>query len=148
SSYAALCAPGAVLRAAYEELREAVRASPVVNTDDTGWRIGGAAAFLMGFFTPLPAVFQIRRRHRHQEVVEMLGACFAGLPGTDRGTSYEAEALDTVEQQKCLQPSPQKPQRRGGDQDRPGEGLHTGAQSRPARSRQTVAGSPGAVPHP
>ncbi|RYD97498.1 MAG: IS66 family transposase, partial [Sphingobacteriales bacterium] len=85
-----------------EELREAVRTSPVVNTDDTGWRIGGAAAFLMGFFTPLLAVFQIRWRHRHQEVVEMLGACFAGLLGTDRGTSYEADALDTIEQQKCL----------------------------------------------
>jgi transposase len=99
---AALCAPGAVLHTAYDGLREEVRASPVVNTDDTGWRIGGAAAFLMGFFTPLLAVFQIRWRHRHQEVVEILGACFAGLLGTDRGTSYEAGALDTVEQQKCL----------------------------------------------
>lgn len=99
---AALCAPGAVLGAAYDGLREEVRTSPVVNTDDTGWRIGGAAAFLMGFFTPLLAVFRIRWRHRHQEVVEMLGACFAGLLGTDRGTSYEAGALDTVEQQKCL----------------------------------------------
>ncbi|RYD27324.1 MAG: hypothetical protein EOP86_24705, partial [Verrucomicrobiaceae bacterium] len=99
---AALCAPGAVLHAAYDGLREAVRTSPVVNTDDTGWRIGGAAAFLMGFFTPLLAVFQIRRRHRHQEVVEMLGACFEGLLGTDRATSYEADALDAIEQQKCL----------------------------------------------
>ncbi|RYD26917.1 MAG: hypothetical protein EOP86_25275, partial [Verrucomicrobiaceae bacterium] len=99
---AALCAPGAVLRTAYEQLREAVRASAVVNTDDTGWRIGGVAAFLMGFFTPLAAVFQIRWRHRHQEVADMLGTCFAGLLGTDRGTSYEAGALDTIEQQKCL----------------------------------------------
>jgi hypothetical protein len=32
----------------------------LVNTDDTGWRIGGAGAFLMGFFTPILAVFQIR----------------------------------------------------------------------------------------
>ena len=34
---------------------------------------------------PLLAVFQIRRQHRHQEVVEMLTACFKGLLGTDRG---------------------------------------------------------------
>ncbi|RYH00170.1 MAG: hypothetical protein EON58_01165 [Alphaproteobacteria bacterium] len=31
-----LCAPGAVLSTAYEELRREVRAAPVVNTDDTG----------------------------------------------------------------------------------------------------------------
>ncbi|MDB6135374.1 MAG: Transposase family protein [Verrucomicrobiales bacterium] len=99
---AALCAPGAVLRTAYDGLREAVRTSPVVNTADTGWRIGGAAAFFIGFFTPLLAVFQLRRRHRDQEVVEMPGACFAGLLGTDRSVSYDAEALDSIEQQKCL----------------------------------------------
>ncbi|RYH00171.1 MAG: hypothetical protein EON58_01170 [Alphaproteobacteria bacterium] len=56
----------------------------------------------MGFFTPLPAVLQIRRRRQHQEVVEMPGACFTGLLRTDRGTSYEADALYSVEQQKCL----------------------------------------------
>ncbi|MES2708321.1 MAG: transposase [Verrucomicrobiota bacterium] len=99
---AALCAPGAVMDTTYQELREALRTSPVVNTDDTGWRIGGAGAFLMGFFTPLPTVFQIRWRHRHEEVVEMLSACFAGLPGADRGSSCEAGALDAIQQQKCL----------------------------------------------
>ncbi len=57
---AALCVPGTVLHTAYGELRETVRAFSVINTDDTAWRIGGAGAFLMGFFTPLPAVFQIR----------------------------------------------------------------------------------------
>jgi hypothetical protein len=40
--------------------------------------------------------------HQHQEVVEVLTTCFEGLLGTDRGTSYEAEALDGIEQQKCL----------------------------------------------
>ena len=74
----------------------------MVNTDDTGWRIGAAAAFLMGFFTLPPAVFQIRWRHRHEEAVEMLSATFAGLPGTYRGSGYEAGALDIIRQQKCL----------------------------------------------
>ena len=99
---AGLAAEGGVVHTAYQELRAAVPASAVVNTDDTGWRIGGAGAFLMGFFTPLLAVFQIRWQHRHQEVVEVLTTCFEGLLGTDRGTSYEAEALDGIEQQKCL----------------------------------------------
>jgi len=98
----ALCAPGGTLAQRYEQLREEVRTSSVVNTDDTGWRIGGRLAFLMGFFTPTLAVFQVRWRHRHEEVLEMLGATFAGLLGTDRGTSYEAHALADIEQQKCL----------------------------------------------
>ena len=99
---AALAAEGGVVHTAYQELRAAVPASAVVNTDDTGWRIGGSGAFLMGFFTPILAVFQIRWQHRHQEVVEVLTTCFEGLLGTDRGTSYEAVALDGIEQQKCL----------------------------------------------
>lgn len=99
---AALAAEGGVVHTAYQEIRAAVPASAVVNTDDTGWRIGGAGALLMGFFTPLLAVFQIRWQHRHQEVVEVLTTCFEGLLGTYRGTSYEAEALDGIEQQKCL----------------------------------------------
>ena len=98
----ALCAPDGAIHVAYQELRRAIPASPVVNTDDTGWRIGGAGAFLMGFFTPVMAFFQIRWRHRHQEVVEVLTGCFEGLLGTDRGSSYEAGALDGIEQQKCL----------------------------------------------
>jgi transposase len=86
----------------YVELREQIAQSPVVNTDDTGWRIGGKLAFLMGFFTLSIAFFQVRPRHRHQEVIEVLGAGFSGLLGTDRGTSYEARALAGVEMQKCL----------------------------------------------
>lgn len=98
----ALCAPGGAMESAYQQLRRAIPASPVVNTDDTGWRIGGVGAFLMGFFTPVTALFQIRWHHRHQEVVEVLTTCFKGLLGTDRGSSYEAGAMDGIEQQKCL----------------------------------------------
>lgn len=98
----ALCAQGGAIHRAYSGLREEVRSAPVVNTDDTGWRIGGTAAYLMGFFTPLLAVFQVRWRHRHEEVLEMLGAAFGGLIGTDRGSNYEADALAEKMMQKCL----------------------------------------------
>lgn len=98
----ACCEPGGDMHTAYLGLREEVSVAKVVNTDDTGWRIGGKLAFLMGFFTPVLAVFQVRWRHRHQEVLEMLGAAFEGLLGTDRGTSYEAQAMSDIEQQKCL----------------------------------------------
>ena len=101
-SAGSLAAEGGVVHTAYQELRAAVPASAVVNTDDTRWRIGGAGAFRMGFFTPILAEYQIQWQHRHQEAVEVLATCFDGLLGTERGTSYEAAALDGIQQQKCL----------------------------------------------
>ncbi len=99
---AKLCREQGEVGKVYEQLREEIRESSVVNTDDTGWRTGGKQSFLMGFFTPLLAVFQIRKRHRHQEVQEMIGEDFCGLLGTDRGTSYEAKQLEGIAQQNCL----------------------------------------------
>jgi ribosomal protein S27AE len=99
---AKLCREQGPVGKLYRQLREELRESSVVNTDDTGWRTGGKQSFLMGFFTPLLAVFQIRERHRHQEVQEMLGEDFSGVLGTDRGTSYEAKSLEGLAQQKCL----------------------------------------------
>jgi hypothetical protein len=97
-----LCENGGCFGRAYAGLRGEIRREPVVNTDDTGWRTGGQPSYLMGFFSPLLAVYQVRDRHRHQEVQEMLGQDFDGLLGTDRGASYEARAFDELRQQKCL----------------------------------------------
>lgn len=97
-----LSEPGAVMHTHYQSLRKTVAASEVVNTDDTGWRVSATLAFLMGFFTADTAYYQIRRRHRHQEVLEVLGEGFAGKLGTDRGKSYEATALRGLAMQKCL----------------------------------------------
>lgn len=86
---------------AYATLREQLSQEPAVNTDDTGWKVGGATAFLMGFFSVLISFFQIRPRHRNDEVREVIPADYAGTLGTDRGRSYEAQALSAVKQQKC-----------------------------------------------
>jgi hypothetical protein len=88
--------------AAYEQLRAAVPAAPVVHTDDTGWRVGGESAFLMAFETDAATVYQVRPRHRHQEVQEVIPADYIGVMTTDRGRSYDAQAFDDVRQQKCL----------------------------------------------
>jgi transposase len=87
---------------AYEDLRGGMRESPVVHTDDTGWRIGGKSAFLMGFESDQSAVFQIRYQHRSHEVLEIIPADFAGVLITDRGPSYDAKVFDEMKQQKCL----------------------------------------------
>jgi transposase len=72
---------------AYEQLRAAVPAAPVVHTDDTGWRIGGDPAYLMAFETATATVYQIRPRHRHQEVQEVIPTDYDGVMVTDRGRS-------------------------------------------------------------
>ena len=101
-SAAQLCATGGPAAQRYEQLREQLRQAPVVNTDDTGWKVGGKVAYLMGFFTKSLAVYQIRPQHTNREVREMLGIDFGGLLGTDRGPSYDAGALDEIPMQKCL----------------------------------------------
>lgn len=87
---------------AYAQLRAMVPETPVVHTDDTGWRVGGQPAHLMAFETEAATVYQIRPRHRHEEVQEVIPADYAGVMVTDRGRSYDAQAFACVDQQKCL----------------------------------------------
>src|ERR687892_422022 len=87
---------------AYQELRAGVRDSPVVYTDDTGWKVGGEQAHLMAFDTDEATVYQVRPRHRHQEVQEVVPADYLGVMVTDRGRSYEAHSFRRVKQRKCL----------------------------------------------
>ena len=87
---------------AYERLRASVAGSKAVHTDDTGWRVGGEPAFLMAFETDDATVYQIRRRHRNQEVREVIPPDYQGVMVTDRGRSYDSQALEKVRQQKCM----------------------------------------------
>jgi transposase len=86
----------------YQALRASVREQAVVHTDDTGWRVGGEGAFLMAFVNPALSVYQVRSRHRNEEVRELIPADFAGVMVCDRGRSYDAVELEGVAQQKCL----------------------------------------------
>jgi transposase len=87
---------------AYQQLRRSVRESPAVYTDDTSWKVGGENAHLMAFDTDQATVYQVRPRHRHQEVQEVVPADYQGVMITDRGRSYEAHSFRRVKQQKCL----------------------------------------------
>ena len=87
---------------AYHKLRSSVRGSAVVHTDDTGWRVDGERAFLMAFETDEATVYQVRARHRNEEVREVVPSDYGGVMVTDRGRSYDAQALSGVKQQKCL----------------------------------------------
>ena len=83
-------------------IREGIKHSERVNTDDTGWRTGGKGSFLMGFETPDSVFFQIRPQHRNEEVREVIPPDYEGVMITDRGKSYDAKALMGIRQQKCL----------------------------------------------
>lgn len=86
----------------YSELREAVKDQMVIHTDDTGWRVGGAPAYLMAFVNRSLSVYQVRPRHRNEEVRELIPVDFKGVMICDRGPSYDAGELEDVAQQKCL----------------------------------------------
>lgn len=88
--------------AVYEQLRAAVPQAEAVHPDDTGWRVGGEPAQLRAFETTAVTVYQIRDRHRNEEVREVVPADYAGVLVTDRGRSYDAIELAGVRQQKCL----------------------------------------------
>jgi transposase len=86
----------------YQALRAGVQDSPVVYTDDPGWKVGGKPAHLMAFDTDEATVYQVRPRHRHQEVQEVVPRNYPGVMGTDRGRSYEDKSFRRVKQRKCL----------------------------------------------
>jgi transposase len=86
----------------YRALRDGIPKADVVHTDDTGWRVGGERAHLMIFETDAATVFQVRARHRNEEVREVIGDNYAGVLVTDRGKSYDAKELEAVKQQKCI----------------------------------------------
>lgn len=93
---------GGPIAKAAEGLREKIKEQENINTDDTGWRVGGEPAQLMVFESKPIVVYQIRERHRNEEVREVIGDQYEGILSTDRGRSYDAKELEEVDQQKCL----------------------------------------------
>ena len=88
--------------ATYRDPCNSIREASYVHTDDTGWREGGLPAWLMVFETDRATVYQVRPRHRNEEVRERIPADYAGVMITDRGTSYDDAELAGVKKQKCL----------------------------------------------
>lgn len=84
-----------------EPWRAAGPAAPVVHTDDTGWRVGGESAVRMAVETDAATGYQVRPRHRHEAVPEVMPADDIGVLPTDRGRRDAAQAVDDVRQQPC-----------------------------------------------
>ena len=86
-------AAGTPMATAYQGIKTAVQSSPVVHQDDTGWRIHGVNAWLQVACTPKHVLFQIRTRHTHQQLKELLGETFGGTLVADRYTVYDHAAF-------------------------------------------------------
>jgi len=82
-----------------DELWELLRQSPVVQGDETGWRINGQPAWAWCFRDPRLALFLIDRHRSRDVLIRGLGESFAGTLVSDFYAAYNG--LDCPKQ-RCL----------------------------------------------
>jgi transposase len=75
-------------RPTYQALVQAVRASPVVAPDETGWRVGGAKAWLWAFVGDQVTVYRIACGRGYQDAAAVLGEHYAGVLERDGWAPY------------------------------------------------------------
>ena len=87
-----------------QRIKQAVQKANSVHTDDTGWRTKGKSSYLMVFASlkEKAVYYQIRSRHRAEEVAEVISETFEGVLCTDRFSSYDSRRFSDIEMQKCL----------------------------------------------
>lgn len=93
---------GGAVGETYAAFCDSIHDSPWCHTDDTGWREGGSSRWLMAFVTDTVTVYQIRERHRNEEVRERIPADYQGTMITDRAPVYDAAELAAIKRQVCL----------------------------------------------
>lgn len=87
-------------RPIYEELVKAIRESPVVYPDESGWRIGGLGAWLWAFTNRCETVYSIQRGRGFAEAAQVLGQDYAGTLVADGWAPYRRFVEAT--HQTCL----------------------------------------------
>jgi transposase len=90
---------GTLFAPVVEKLWELLRQSPVVQGDETGWRIDGQPAWAWCFRDPRLALFLIDRHRNREVLVRALGSSFAGTLVSDFYAVYNG--LDCAKQ-RCL----------------------------------------------
>lgn len=105
-SRSGLCRSGRRLaqkaRPIYEDLKEALRRSPGVHSDETGWRIGTLPTWLWALVSRRVTLYTIRRSRGHEVVTDVLGPDFEGVLHSDCFSAYESKDLNGWTQQRCL----------------------------------------------
>jgi transposase len=85
---------------AYEEIRGAIRASPVVTPDETGWRIAGKNAWLHVFASKTATCYAIDESRGASVAEEILTADYAGVLVHDGWAPYDR--FTKARHQQCL----------------------------------------------
>jgi transposase len=81
-------------------IREAVRCSEQVTPDETGWRVGGANAWLHVFATQHATCYAIDAARGYEVAAAVLGADYAGVLVHDGWAPYDR--FTTARHQQCL----------------------------------------------
>lgn len=95
---AILARQGIALREPQKRLCDAVRGSPVLWVDETGWKQAGEKRFLWGAFADRAAVLRVAPSRHREEAEELLGESEA-IVSSDRWWAYDY--LDPVRRQVC-----------------------------------------------
>ena len=93
---------GTPMATAYQQIKTAIQSAAIVHQDDTGWRIHGVQAWLQVACTPQQVLFQIRTRHTHEQLKELLGEAFRGTLVADRYNVYDHAAFKGFKHHKCI----------------------------------------------
>lgn len=91
---ARLCEP------AYAEIVQHLRQSPFAVPDETGWRVGGAPAWLHVAVGEGVTAYLVHRRRGYEAAVELLGPDFEGFMTHDGWSAYDKFILAT--HQACI----------------------------------------------
>jgi len=84
----------------YQALVQGVRASPVVAGDETGWRVGGARAWLWAFVGGQVTVYRIAHGRGYTDAAAVLGEGYAGVLERDGWAPYRR--FQHATHQSCL----------------------------------------------
>ena len=79
-------------------IREAIRGSPAVNVDETGWRVGGRNNWLWAFVTDRLTLYRVAPSRAGNIAAAELGEDFGGVVVADFFSAYNKL---NCEQQKC-----------------------------------------------
>jgi hypothetical protein len=90
---------GAWLDPYYERVKLALRASPRVNGDETGWRTDGRNGYLWAVTDPRHTLYHVDKRRSGAVIEELLGRAFPGTLGCD---FYGAYGRLDCPKQRCL----------------------------------------------
>jgi len=84
----------------YQALLKGVRASPVVASDETGWRVGGRRAWLWAFAGQGVVVYRVAPGRGYDDAAAVLGHDYAGVLERDGWAPYRRFTKAT--HQSCL----------------------------------------------